>query len=205
MERSIEKTVIHHSLTQLSTEADIFCKEYGINLSDMFISFLQECRKLNSNTAVPNSYITMYDILSCLYLKPMYSFEFNKNIPDTLYNLIKSLQTQIKACDEDLRVMAKVYVETSRIKYHDMMPMTEDWYVLLPIILSCIAMMYRENVNDSEELYKFQEKVLKCIITYAEDLKKTRGLEQNINTLIECLISNPYLPGVPLKELFQLT
>ena len=161
----------------------------NFHLTKHIIKFLiSECERTNSEQIVQSSMITSfhvyYTILNSKYLKTYCNIEIPK------FPFLAS-----KTCDEDLLVMAKVYVETARIKYETM---SEEWYTALPSALAMISMMYRSTVSTEEEIYKFEEHLLKCILKYADDFK-----EQTFETLIVCLINNPYTPTIPIKEIFE--
>lgn len=96
--------------------------------------------------------------------------------------------------DEDVFIMAKVYVETAYIKYSCITP---EFYYSLPYVLSSIVQYYNQSSDDDKEsMYSFEEHCLKCILKYNEDVS---GSE--FDDLISCIINNPYLSSLPLSDI----
>ena len=205
------------------------------DLAKPILKFLiLECQRLFDQQIVPGSTITVFimfqTILNRKYLRtycqdkifiPKFPFLINET------------------CDEDLLVMAKVYVETARIKYGTM---SEEWYTALPSAIAMISMAYRSTVSSEDEIYRFEEHLLKCILKFADDLTSLHSLrsdnfplqesltslhslrslrsdnfplqesleksmtvqwKQTFETLLFCLLNNPYTPTIPIKEIFN--
>ena len=149
-----------------------------LNLDEFLKEFSNSCLR---ESTFPSS-ITAFRIYSCL--KKM----GGGKIP--AFPFLAHL-----TCDEDIFVMAKVFVESARIKYNTI---SDEWYEALPAVLATIGQAYRSTGGiQSDELYNFEEHILKCILKHGESVKV-----QTVESLLGCLLDNPFLSTIPIKQIF---
>lgn len=145
---------------------------------------LEECSKSCSNETIFPSSLTAFRLYSCLA-------KLNK-LNSPRFPFLAHL-----TCDDDIFVMAKVFVETAKIKYNTM---SDEWYEACPAVLATIGQAYRSMGGImSEELYNFEEHILKCILKHAETTRQPG--EQTVETLLTCILENPYLSSIPISQI----
>lgn len=175
----------------LTNPARLLVEQMDFSESHHLYELLSECLKsCELESTFPMS-ITAFRLYSCI--RNLEGFKDLDLLNDSKDCISRFPFLAKHTCEDDIFTMAKIFVETARIKYNTL---SDEWYEALPFVLATIGQAYQKTVKTSEQLYSFEEHVLKCILKHAETIQ-----EQTIQTLLTCVLENPYLSSVPTSQI----